>query len=323
VSDRVDVDGLLAAALEGAVLAATVTRKVQAEDTLSSLSKAGDEPVTVADYAAQAVILRAIAAFDPRPRIVSEEASEHLREKQSRAVLERARELVGDAIGEPLDHERLCRFIDHEGDERCRIAVTIDPIDGTKGFLRREQYAIAIGVLDGGEPIGGVLVCPNLPSKHVADRVGVIFVAQRGGGAFERPLDGGELRRIAVAKERGAEQVRHGDPRLVDDLIEELGLRGGEVRYDSQVKYGVLARGDAEIYLRPRSKPTWRDHVWDHAGGVLVASEAGARISDQEGHALDFATGRRLENNRGVLASHGPLHDAIVAALARIESRAP
>ena len=57
--------------------------------------------------------------------------------------------------------------------------------------------------------------------------------------------------------------------------MEDAGMEGGFVRFDSQVKYGILAQGDAEVYVRPRSRPDWRENPWDHAGGVVVAEEAG------------------------------------------------
>lgn len=319
------IETLIEAALRGATLAAHVTRRVQAEDTLraDALAKAGDEPVTVADYASQALVLRTLRSAFPRVRVISEEASSSLRQGENARVLPRVRALVSDALGEVVTEDDLCAWIDHEGDSDHEIAVTLDPIDGTKGFLRREHYAIAIGVLRRGIAVGGVLVCPKL-SRGDPDGEGLAFTAIEGGGAWELPIGGTESRRITASTMTNPAEVRvlasvessHGDPKLVDDLIAALGL-GEKVRIDSQVKYAVLARGDAEIYLRPRSKPSYRDHVWDHAAGVVIATEAGAKVTDVDGKALDFTAGSRLEHNRGVLATHGPLHDLVVATLAR------
>lgn len=322
------IEKLLEAAVRGATQAAYVTRRVQAEDTLrdDAITKSGDEPVTVADFASQALVLRTVRAAFPQVRVVSEEASASLRETADPRVLQRVRALVSDALGEVVGEEDLCAWIDHEGDPGGEIAITLDPIDGTKGFLRREHYAIAIGILRQGAAVGGVLVCPKLPQSG-GEVEGTTFTAIAGAGAYERPLGGGEARRIAASTTTDPRTVRvlasveasHGDPKLVDDLIAELGL-GEKVRIDSQVKYAVLARGDAEIYLRPRSKPSYRDHVWDHVAGAVIAAEAGARVSDVDGKPLDFSVGSRLENNRGVLATHGPLHDQVVQTLARLEA---
>lgn len=342
MSAQQELEFVIDTAYSGACRAAQVTQRVQSGQNLRSgaSAKAGDEPVTIADYASQALILREIQRSCKNVRIISEEASSHLRAQTSDTLLEQVRELVADALRIEVTRDQLCEWIDYVGDEHASIALTIDPIDGTKGFLRGEQYAIAIGVLREGEPVGGVLVCPKLsfpgpnypdPSgdPDFRDGGGTTFVAQIGKGAYQQPQRG-QVYRIRANPTTDPKHVRvlasveasHGDPKLVDDLIADLGLGGGKVRVDSQVKYGILARGEAEIYLRPRSKPTWRDHVWDHVAGVVIAKEAGARVTDMDGKELDFRAGRRLENNRGVLATHGPMHDRIVEALAHLESRA-
>jgi 3'-phosphoadenosine 5'-phosphosulfate (PAPS) 3'-phosphatase len=79
-----------------------------------------------------------------------------------------------------------------------------------------------------------------------------------------------------------------------------------------------VARGEADIYLRaPNSRtPDYRENIWDHAAGALVVEEAGGKVTDVYGEALDWTTGRRLERNRGVLATNGRLHEAVVDALA-------
>jgi 3'(2'), 5'-bisphosphate nucleotidase len=100
--------------------------------------------------------------------------------------------------------------------------------------------------------------------------------------------------------------------------MESMGLGGGVVRLDSQAKYASVACGAAEIYLRPQSRPDYREKVWDHAAGVVVVEEAGGRVTDLHGKPLDFSLGRRLEDNRGVVATNGRIHDAVIASLAEI-----
>lgn len=317
-------------ALEAGRLAAGICRRVQQEQVLETQEKAGREPVTVADYASQAVIMRALASHFPGHAILSEESSKNLRAGDDAHVADRVRELVSDAIGEPVTMETLCAWIDHEGDKNSPFMWAIDPIDGTKGFLRRAQYAVAIGLLKERAPIAGALVCPNLEVDAAAPdgAKGVIFHAFQGSGAFQAPLDGGDTTPIRANPTTDPKDVRvlgsvessHGDPTMLTSLVEELGFGGGIVRVDSQVKYGVLARGDAEVYLRPRSKPDWRDNAWDHVAGVAVAREAGARSTDVLGEALDFSFGAKMEANVGVLTTHGPMHDEIVACLTRLSN---
>ena len=63
----------------------------------------------------------------------------------------------------------------------------MDPIDGTKGFLRGGQYAVCLGLLLDGKVVVGVMGCPNLPVDYTKPdgEKGVIFVAVKGQGAFQ------------------------------------------------------------------------------------------------------------------------------------------
>lgn len=63
---------------------------------------------------------------------------------------------------------------------------TCDPIDGTKGFVRGDQYAVCLALLDGGRPVVAVVGCPNLmlDPNNPASEKGALFVAVKGGGAF-------------------------------------------------------------------------------------------------------------------------------------------
>ena len=313
--------------------AAAVCRGVlAASEGGGAMAKGDDSPVTVADFGSQAVILDGVRAAFPGHGVIAEEGAAQLRagaSPESAALLVR---LAGEALARPMSFEQVCDAIDHAGAPGAEYAWCIDPIDGTKGFLRREQYAVAIGVLREGMPWAGVLVCPNLPVdlKRADGPRGVMFVAARGRGCTVEPLDGGAAWTARVTASRdpaawrvlGSVESAHGDPQLVNDVIAQAGIGGGFVRYDSQVKYGVVACGGAEIYLRPRSKPSYREHVWDHAAGVIVCEEAGGRVSDVDGKPLDFTRGSRLEDNRGILAtSGGRVHEVVLEALRAVEAR--
>jgi 3'(2'), 5'-bisphosphate nucleotidase len=310
--------------------AAAVCRAVLAEtgDAPGAMAKGDESPVTVADYGSQAVILDAVRAAFPTHGIVAEEGSVHLRDSAGEASTAQIVRLVGQSLGHAVDFAAVCGMIDHSGGgASAEFAWCVDPIDGTKGFLRREQYAVAIGVLRAGKPWAGVLACPNLPvdlARPHGSR-GLMFVALQNHSCTVEPLDGGTARPVRVTRFADPRQWRvlgsvesaHGDPQLLHDVIARAGIGGGFVRYDSQVKYGVVAMGAAEIYLRPRNKPTYREQVWDHAAGAIVCQEAGGRVSDMDGKPLDFSRGKRLEDNRGVLAtSGGAVHEAVLRALA-------
>ena len=86
---------------------------------------------------------------------------------------------------------------------------------------------------------------------------------------------------------------------------------------DSQAKYGILARGEATLYLRvpSSSEPGYKENIWDHAAGSIIAEEAGGKVTDVLGRPLDFSCGIKMVKNHGIMASNGILHDAILKAL--------
>jgi 3'(2'), 5'-bisphosphate nucleotidase len=294
-----------------------------------AMAKTGAEPVTVADYGSQAVILEAVAADFPRHRVVAEEGAEHFRQAAGPAAAEQVVRLVGAALGRPVRLDDVLGWIGHPGGDEEPVWA-IDPIDGTKGFLRRDQFAVAVGLVAGGRAVGGVLGCPNLPvdAADPGGRRGVLFWGGEGIGAFAEPLEGGAPVPVSVASTSGADRVRvlgsvesaHGDPALVRSVMEAAGIGGGMVRIDSQVKYGAVASGLAEVYLRPRNRPEYRERIWDHAAGTAIVTAAGGRVTDLDGLDLDFSLGSRLEANRGVLATNGRVHGLVLDALRAVET---
>jgi 3'(2'), 5'-bisphosphate nucleotidase len=199
----------------------------------------------------------------------------------------------------------------------------LDPVDGTKGFLRGDQYAIALALVDEGEVVVGALGCPNLPDP--GDRGngrGWIFHAARGAGARAMQAAGGAAARISVdriddpSRAIVCESVEaaHAAHSLQAGIAARLGVAADPYRIDSQCKYAVLARGEASIYLRLPRDEAYREKVWDHAAGAIVITEAGGRVTDLDGHPLDFSKGRRLATGRGIVATNGLLHDRVLQA---------
>ena len=91
-----------------------------------------------------------------------------------------------------------------------------------------------------------------------------------------------------------------------------------ESRMDSQCKYALVARGDADLVVRlPRSRGH-RESVWDHASGVLIASEAGATVRDALGAELDFSHGAALSANAGIACMAPGLDLRVADALAEL-----
>jgi 3'(2'), 5'-bisphosphate nucleotidase len=225
--------------------------------------------------------------------------------------------------------ESVCTWIDHGNGAVGPRFWTLDPIDGTKGFLRGDQYAVALALIVDGDLKAGALACPYLPidPERPDGARGILFSAGRGEGAWAETLEGGERTRIRVVQGASAATFRmvesvesgHGDHSLQGEIARAVGIRAESVRMDSQAKYGAVARGEAALYLRlPSPKtPDYRENIWDHAAGALIVEEAGGRVTDIRGRALDFASGPRMEMNRGVVVSNGAIHDGVLRELAR------
>ena len=311
-------------ALQAVRQAARICRTIQAEITPDVLSKKDKSPVTVADFSSQALICREVGDAFPDDPIVGEEDSAELRTPENAAFLQGVlRHLTSQGLRTSADEA--CRWIDRGGAQSFSSRFwTLDPIDGTKGFLRGEQYAVALALIVDGRIDLAVLGCPNLPFPGQAGS-GTLCYAVRGQGAWMAPLEGASLPvKISVSPQSNAELARlcesvesghsaHSESAVV---ATKLGISAEPVRMDSQAKYAAVARGDAEIYLRLPTRGDYREKIWDHAGGVLIVTEAGGRVTDIAGRPLEFHHGRELTANRGVVVTNGLLHDRVLAALA-------
>ncbi len=303
--------------------ACSLVKQVQAEMVSPALTKDDRSPVTVADFAAQALVGYLLDENFPDDPMVGEEDSTVLQGSEERLTLER---ITGFVSGYAADAspERVCQWIDRGSAETAPRFWTLDPIDGTKGFLRGDQYAVALALIEEGQVQVGVLGCPNLDSI-------ALVAAARGQGAWAGSLDGTlDLGRLSVSRCADPPQARllrsfesgHTNVSQVDHFAEALGVQAQPIRMDSQAKYALLAAGQGEIYLRLLSpqRRGYREKIWDQAAGSLVIEEAGGRVTDLDGNALDFTRGRTLADNRGICATNGYLHQAALEALRDIRA---
>ncbi len=310
-------------AIDAAIAAAQLCQSVRA-DIPEAIEKSDKSPVTVADYGSQALICRAIAAAFPDDPIVGEEDAATLRQPEATPILNQVTHYV-HALVSDVTGKQVTDWIDRGNGQVASRYWTLDPIDGTKGFLRQDQYAIALALVENGDLKLGILGCPALQLEGM-DAPGALFVATRGEGTVLMPLSGGgEAKPLRVAspddpsKLRFAESVEsgHGDRSRQNAVAQAAGITAESVRVDSQAKYGIVAAGQAALYLRlpsPKS-PDYREKIWDHAAGALVVEEAGGRVTDMHGQPLDFSLGAKLVNNQGIVASNGAIHAAVLAAL--------
>jgi 3'(2'), 5'-bisphosphate nucleotidase len=240
--------------------------------------KAPGNPVTAADHAANALILEQLHRHFPGEAVLAEETDDDM----SR-----------------LGHD---------------LVWMVDPLDGTKEFIKRNgEFSIMIGLVESGRPILGVVLQPAPPSGI---KPGALYSGAVGLGAWlslggsERPIhvsaidEPAQLRMIASRS--------HFDER-VDQIRKRLGiheiLRSGSVG----LKCGAIATGACELYIHPSSKVS----LWDSGAPAAILIAAGGMMTDLRGEALDYKS-VHVGHPHGLLASHGRLHEQIVAAIKEI-----
>ncbi|MDZ4756007.1 MAG: inositol monophosphatase family protein [Phycisphaerae bacterium] len=296
-----------------------------------AITKDDASPVTVADFASQAVVVtalrRALPADEPLV-LLGEESDTMLRDPAQAAIL--AAVVTAARAADPsMDEAAVLEALSvPDADPSHESCWTLDPVDGTKGFLRGGQYAICLAWIEAGEPTVGVMACPQLSLERddptVPSTTGLIAMAMRGDGASwsaaparanerlttPRWIDGRPVR-LALSFEKA-----HGDASAAEVLAAQCGPLAPPLRLDSASKYVLVAHGRADMYLRiPHNER--RENVWDHAAGVVIAQEAGCITCDLDGRPLDFGRGPTLIANRGIIVAPPALAERLVAAAGR------
>lgn len=308
--------------------ASVVARNASAQRSkLADLLKDDRSPVTVADLAVQVAITAALRAADVphSDRLVGEEGSDSL-DAGGTVMIDQLLELssaalTGAGLGHaaPKNETELRELLDAAGldpaAEGRDTFWSLDPIDGTKGFLRGQQFAIALGFVHGDMPTVGLLGCPHLPLTEVedygiADDVGSIYLGVVGEGAFAGPATAhgcDDLVPIAVSASPPAGCVRvclsyekaHGDQDRTSAALEATGVSTTPIRIDSQCKYAMVASGRADLYLR-LAREGYREKSWDHAGGCAVVRAAGGIVESATGQPLRI-DGRWVDAPGGIV----------------------
>jgi 3'-phosphoadenosine 5'-phosphosulfate (PAPS) 3'-phosphatase len=192
------------------------------------------------------------------------------------------------------------------GRARCWF---IDPIDGTTEFARGEdEWAVQIGLCIDGEPVLGVV------HEAGAGRLswGLCWRDQLDArieiaGAV-RPLRTGANRQDAL---RLISSKSHASPRIAA-VMQALAIPATRnLRVGSTgVKMAAVARDVADLYVHP----ALGTKLWDSCAPHALLRAAGGAVTDVRGVPLVYDP-RHLPNDFGLLASHGPEHAAIVAAI--------
>jgi len=294
-----------------------------------SLLKSDRSPVTIADFGSQAIICKLIREKFPDDPVVAEEDSQELRKPERSGILEKVTHYVNQFIP-GTSPEEVCTWIDMSSHALKDRFWTLDPIDGTKGFLRGDQYAIALALVENGRVRLGVMACPNLyiERSDPSGKRGCFFIGLEGRGSVQIDLQKGTRRTLTVSKVGNPSEAiltesvesDHSDHLCHERLARHLGISGPSIKMDSQAKYGIVARGEVALYLRvpSPSEPGYKEKIWDHAAGSIIAEEAGGKVTDTLGRPLDFSSGVKMIKNHGVLVTSGILHDVVLEALRHV-----
>jgi 3'(2'), 5'-bisphosphate nucleotidase/inositol polyphosphate 1-phosphatase len=308
--------------------ASQVARRAAAERaSLADLLKDDKSPVTVADLAVQVAVTAALrAAGVPfADRIVGEEGADSL-DAGGSVMIEQLLRLSGESLAAaglghaaPTTEASLRELLDAGGldpvAEGRDVFWCLDPIDGTKGFLRGQQFAIALGLVEGSDPKIGLLGCPHLPLGEsddygAADPVGSVYLGVIGEGAWSGPATASgrdDLQAMSVSPEPPGGRVRvclsyekaHSDTDRTSAALEATGVQTTPIRIDSQCKYAMVASGRADLYLR-LAREGYREKSWDHAGGCAVVRAAGGIVESATGLPLKI-DGRWVDAPGGIV----------------------
>jgi 3'(2'), 5'-bisphosphate nucleotidase len=215
-------------------------------------TKADASPLTAADLAAQQVIMAALARIDPALPVLSEEA-------------------------------RALAWSERQHWSRYWL---VDPLDGTREFVKRNgEFTVNIALIDDHQSVLGVVLAPV---------TGELYIAEQGHGAWLQTRADGDWQRIearALAQPPVLAGSRsHGS--LQDSLLVSLlGADHQLVPLGSSLKFCLIARGAADVYLRlgPTSE-------WDTAAAQCVLQEAGGAVMDLQGRPFRYNRGESLLN---------------------------
>lgn len=322
-------------AIRAVAAANSLARTVQ-EHMFTTLVKSDSSPVTVADFGVQTYIVSLLHTAFPGHKFIAEETSSELTTNpQLLDDVLHAVNTTAKKFGTPqLTREEVISTIDlctYEGGDNDQDTWILDPIDGTKGYVGKRQYCVALALVSGGKPILGFLGCPNLPIDGInpsgipPEDLGVIFHATTGCGTYMllesnyakslgvrvKTSDEPDTTRACIAE---SVEKAHSSHSVSGKIAEILGVQTPSMRMDSQAKYGCLSRGDAHVFLRfPKSG--YVENVWDHAAGAIVIEEAGGKVTDGRGRDLDFSLGRFLDNDDGIVATNGNMHEDVIDAV--------
>lgn len=336
----------------GALLQASkLSQLIISSHDKGTITKDDLSPVTIADFAIQALLISTFKDAFPDDTFVGEEDAADLRANE--ALLSRVWELLNTIAQDedtrngacklPQTRDQMCDLIDqagtsHPGGLGSGRVWVFDPIDGTKTYLRGELYAINIGLIVDGKQTLGVVGCPNLSLNHKGPLhnsnidpagKGCIVYAVKGHGAFARSLHNesqdAEPFLVQLPKHVPTQDLSFVTcTGLVDSALdgvhevvaERLGVPfPGSDLVPWVLRWAAMALGIGNTTVWVYKRRDRYAKAWDHAGAMLLFEETGGKITDVHGKDIDLSAGRKLSANFGFVAAPVAVHDKVLKAV--------
>lgn len=297
------------------------------------VEKNDNTPVTVADFGVQALVSLELSKVFPSIPLVAEEDSDFVR---SNNLVDSVVSVVTDKASsndKPLTNVDVLEAIDRGKNAivygtRPATYWVLDPIDGTKGFLKGSEalYVVGLALVVEGDIVLGVMGCPNWKeassynstidvqgSESVPSRSGILMVAHVGCGTWARQLsdltgvsakvpngwtkcfvDGCHLvpkARFCISDSQTWESVPLSA--FFSATSDADGVSDKEILLlptccGSLCKYLMVASGRASVFIL-RARAQTIIKAWDHAVGIICVHEAGGKVTDWKGSDIDLA----------------------------------
>ncbi|KAL2883852.1 hypothetical protein SGCOL_000485 [Colletotrichum sp. CLE4] len=345
------MDGPYARELATAIAAiqhgAKLSRRVLVKDDKGIVTKEDLSPVTVADFAIQALLTSTLHAAFPDDKFVGEESAADLRENPTllESVWALLQQVENDKTADslcklPTSPEEMCDMIDWCGlsdpSPTGRFWV-FDPIDGTKTFVRGELYAINVCLMEEGKQSVGIVGLPLLSADAKApinnDSIdptgtGSIMFAVRGHGTFVRPLPGpidleptkiprhADVDTQSLVSVTCIEGSESGAPGIHQKVAERLGVAyPGNDLLGWVLRWTTLGLGQANCTFWVYRRRDRLAKIWDHAGAMLLFEEVGGKVTDVDGNPVNLVAGRKMKANYGFIAAPPSVHAKVLEAV--------
>jgi 3'(2'), 5'-bisphosphate nucleotidase len=187
----------------------------------------------------------------------------------------------------------------------------VDPIDGTRGFARKNgEFSVMVGFVENGTLGAGVVLEPAQ---------GRLTYAVRGGGCWRRDGSGEAVRcrvsEVPRLEEATLTQSRPSDPAKKSRVVGLLTPRRVVQTYSAGIKLALVARGEADLYANTYDA----FHDWDICAGQILVEEAGGTVTGLKGEVLRYGLPGAWQRS-GLLATNGPLHEEALKRLATLHT---